>query len=502
MDEQQRQLLSNAQMAAADAAAIASGMSLDQLMEAAGRAVADETPPGNPVLVLCGPGNNGGDGFVAARLLAAAGRTVRVFADGPPKGAAARSAATLWAGDISPLAAFHPEAGCVVIDALFGAGLTGPITGPAAAAIARLNAAGCNVLSVDVPSGVDGDTGQQAGIAVQATTTVCFFRARPGHWLWPGRALRGALRIRDIGLTPAHLAGQAPFSEVNTPALWRSALPEPGTEAHKYRRGHCLVISGPALQTGAARLAATGALNAGAGAVTLTGDREALLVQAHHVTAIMLRETADAAALAALVAEGRHGSAVIGPAAGLGDVTSSRMAALLASEIALVLDADAITMLARQPELRRLRDNAAPMVLTPHAGEFERLFAGRPEADPAFAALPARLKESKLETARAAARLCGAILVLKGVDTVIAAPDGRVAINANAGPELATAGSGDVLAGIIGAHLAQGMPGFEAAAAGVWLHAHCGGLYGVGLTADRLVARVRPLVAFSQDIRA
>jgi hydroxyethylthiazole kinase-like uncharacterized protein yjeF len=502
MDERQRQLLSNAQMAAADAAAIASGVPLDRLMEAAGRAVADETPPGSPVLVLCGPGNNGGDGYVAARLLAAAGRMVRVFADGTPRSAAAARAAALWTGEISPLAVFHPEPGCVVIDALFGAGLAGPIAGPAAAAIARLNDAGCLVVAVDVPSGVDGDTGQAAGIAVRAATTVCFFRARPGHWLWPGRALRGALRIRDIGLMPAHLAGQAPSTHVNVPSLWRAALPEPGLDAHKYRRGHCLVISGPALHAGAARLAATGSLNAGAGAVTLAGDREALLVHAHHVTAIMLRETADAAALEALLAEGRHGSAVIGPAAGLGEATAARMEALLASGLALVIDADAITVLAGRPDLLAARRNAAPVVLTPHAGEFERLFAGRLDADAAYAALPARHRASKLEKARAAARLSGAILVLKGVDTVIAAPDGRAAINANAGPELATAGSGDVLAGIIGAHLAQGMPGFEGAAAGVWLHAHCGGLYGAGLTADRLVEQMKPLAAFRRDVRA
>jgi hydroxyethylthiazole kinase-like uncharacterized protein yjeF len=482
-------LLATAEMAAVDRAAVASGISIVQLMEAAGRAVADAAAGDQPVAVLCGPGNNGGDGYAAARLLARDGRTVEVFASSPPKeGGAAAHHAALWRGPVRNIEAFAPGDHLLVIDALYGAGLDRPIEGAAADAISRLNASDATTLSVDMPSGVNGDTGAPLGSVVQANLTVTFFRAKPGHWLWPGRGLRGQLIVADIGLTAEHLrlAKISPTIFQNAPGLWECTMPAPAPNAHKYDRGHCLVISGSELRTGASRLAARGALNAGAGAVTLAGDRDALRIHAAHVTAVMLRESASPAELNDLIATTRFASAIIGPAAGVGDATRRKLEALLARSIPAVVDADALTSLIDHLPLLRERPANAAAVLTPHEGEFERLFgdvAGEHTGG------------SKLDRTRRAAALVNAVVVHKGIDTVIAAPDGRAAINGNAGPELATAGSGDVLAGIIGAHLAQGMPAFEAAASAVYLHALCGAKFGAGLTSDRLVDLVSPLSA-------
>jgi NAD(P)H-hydrate epimerase len=514
-------LLTCAQMARVDAAAVAAGLSIDTLMAAAGHAIAEEAGRmldaaaghAGGVLVLCGPGNNGGDGYVAAAALARSGRTVRVvaLAEPPPASAAARAVA-LWQGPrLSPEEALAGSAlaphgagePALIIDAMFGAGLTRPLAGAAAALARAVNASGVPVLAVDVPSGLDGDTGQPAGgpgmgLAVQATRTLTFFRRKPGHVLWPGRALCGSVAVAEIGLTEQHLAGMAPKLWVNTPELWQLLVPVPRADRHKYSRGACLVLSGPELQTGAARLAAWAALHAGAGAVTLAGDRAALRIHAAHVTAIMLRPLETAADWPALLADARVGAVVVGPGAGLDAATGQRLEQALASPCPLVLDADALTLLAngaarllpRQPSGR----GRAATVLTPHAGEFARLFGPWLPRDADFAALLEAARASRLEQARAAARLAGAIVVLKGPDTVIAEPGGRAAITTNAGPELATAGSGDVLAGLIAAHLAEGMPAFEAAAAAVWLHGQTGSRLGVGLTADRLAAAVRPLI--------
>jgi hydroxyethylthiazole kinase-like uncharacterized protein yjeF len=495
------EILTTAEMAGVDAAAVESGISIDRLMQAAGRAVAEvlsaEHPMTVPIAVLCGPGNNGGDGYVAARALADRGYAVDVLANRRPKQDAAARAAARWGKRVRPLADFQPQSYGVVIDALYGAGLSRPITGEEAEVLSRVQQSGAVVFAIDVPSGLNGDTGHPVGPCVRAHRTITFFRMKPGHLLWPGRGMCGDVTIADIGLKADHTArALVPRLFRNTPALWRSALPAPSPDIHKYMRGHCLVVSGPELQTGASRLAATAALNNGAGAVTITGDREALRIHAAHVTAIMLRETSTSEAFAELLGEGRFGSVVIGPAAGVGAPTLARVQTARRTSLPLVLDADALTSLVG--ELRPFHDAAGEpyrCVMTPHAGEFARLFGPLLVADAGFASLPEILQTSKVEQARAAARLANAVVVFKGPDTVIAAPDGRSAINANAGPELATAGSGDVLSGLIGAHLACGMPAFEAAAAAVWLHGALGAEIGSGLTADRLVARVRPLAA-------
>lgn len=476
-------------MAAADRIAVATGVSSLELMEAAGRAVADAAigmaAAGSRVAVLCGPGNNGGDGFVAARVLAGAGYKVDVSCLVPVeqlRGDAAVMAGR-WSGPVRDAASasagllIAPPA-ALLIDALFGAGLSrglGAFEEGVADFVRTSGAAvGLKVLAVDVPSGVDGRTGAADPSTIPATRTVTFFRKKPGHLLMPARRLCGAVTVADIGI-PAEtvFAELAPKTFENGPALWRSLLPVLARDTHKYRRGHVLAVSGTAHRTGASRLAARAALRAGAGAVTLASPMDAVAVNAAHLTAVMIAPFDGADAFAALIGD-RFDAIVIGPACGVGPETRAMVEAMLSRrERAAVLDADALTSFAGDAaELCALTMSHGSAVLTPHEGEFGRLFGSLPG--------------SKLERARRAAEITGAVVVLKGADTVIAAPDGRAAINANAPPTLATAGSGDVLAGFIAGLLAQGMPGFEAACAGVWLHGECANRFGPGLIAEDL----------------
>jgi ADP-dependent NAD(P)H-hydrate dehydratase / NAD(P)H-hydrate epimerase len=297
-------------------------------------------------------------------------------------------------------------------------------------------------------------------------------------------------------LEPAPLDADALLFE-NTPQLWKSLLPHYPDDVHKYQRGHCLVISGPELKTGASRLAATAALNNGAGAVTIAGTKDALRIHATHVTAIMLEDAATAADCAALLLTKRFDAVIIGPAAGVGERTLAFIHVARNAGLPAVLDADALTSLVgHMPDYLQSASNLPLWVMTPHQGEFAKLFLPLLCNDPGFNALPHLRQSARVEQARAAARIARSVIVYKGFETVIAAPDGRAAINTNAGPELATAGSGDVLSGLIGAHLAAHMPAFEAAAAAVWLHGYLGAKIGTGLTADRLVAQIKPLAAF------
>jgi hydroxyethylthiazole kinase-like uncharacterized protein yjeF len=427
------------------------------------------------ILVLAGPGNNGGDGFVAASILRGAGRSVRVALLGARErltGDAARAAAAYD----GPLQALGPEtdiSAALIIDALFGAGLARPLTGDVAQVVERLNASGTPTLAVDLPSGVDGRTGALQGAAVRATRSVTFFRLKPGHLLMPGRLHCGRTDIADIGIPDSVLAEIRPSTFHNLPALWRRCLRPPRAADHKYARGHAFVVSGPASATGAARLAAAGALRAGAGAVTVASPPDAVLVNASQLTAIMVRECDGPAALSDLLADPRPKSIVIGPGNGVGAETRANVKAAMASAAAIVLDADALTSFAasRDELFASIKNRLPPVVMTPHEGEFARLFTnGGP----------------RLDRARSAAAASGAVVLLKGYDTVIAAPDGRAAINSNAPADLATAGSGDVLAGIVGALLAQGLPGFEAAAAAVWIHGAAATAVGRGLIAEDL----------------
>jgi len=466
------------------------------LMRRAGAAVAavvlERYPAATAADILCGPGNNGGDGYVVARLLDEAGMTVRVWALGTPKrGSDAATAAAECPLKPKPLATFSPTAGTVVVDALFGAGLSKAIEGDAASAIDACNAAGVSIVAVDLPSGVSGDSGKVLGAAFRAETTVTFFRKKPGHLLYPGRDLCGETVVADIGIRADVLPDIAPANFENTPRLWRQHFPHPSADTHKYARGHVGVLSGGPSSTGAARLSARAAARAGAGAVTLLSPGNALQVNAAHLTSIILRKADTIGDIAEWLGERKPAALVFGPGLGLGDKVGKLALDLIRTSKGLVrdivLDADALTHLARHRAafLKAFKAKGAPdIVLTPHEGEFTRVF-------PEFARDESL---SKLDRARRAAALSGATVILKGPDTVIASPDGRAAINANAAPWLATAGSGDVLAGVTAGLLAQGMPTFEAACAAVWLHGEAGSSFGPGLIAEDLPDLLPPLL--------
>lgn len=590
------ELLTNDEMAEADRRAVALGVPSLTLMENAGKAVADEAgkmvTPGSKIAVLCGPGNNGGDGFVAARTLNERGFDVRVACLVPVeqlKGDAAEMAKRL----ALPVSGITNDSfgNGLIIDALFGAGLSRPLAGREAGIVEALNTGERRILSVDVPSGLNGTTGAAEGPVIRATRTITFFRKKPGHVLMPGRALCGDVIVTDIGIpetvlepslslrvalargegqgegrqqpiVPAATPHPAPLpmqeksmgrgsaldhlsARENYPGLWVSHFPRARLDGHKYSRGHALVVSGPAFKSGAARLAARGALRIGAGLVTVASPPSALPENAAHLTAMMIKPCGDARDLAEILEDKRKNAVLIGPGAGVGEETRELVLAALGSGAAVVLDADALTSFAqmrdensssvgfgftgatlkhtagpealfsvirarafllplgrRSPEggyegavssnevvARPLthdfplihdspltpRGEGVRVVITPHEGEFARLFPN-----------VAALGSSKLERAREAAKRSGAIVVLKGPDTVIAHPDGQAAINTNAPPYLATAGSGDVLAGFIAGLLAQGMSAFDAACAAVWLHGECANAFGVGLIAEDL----------------
>ena len=467
------ELLTPAEMYRADALAVKAGIASLDLMEAAGRAVADEIVRrygARPVLVLCGPGNNGGDGFVAARLLKAWGWPVRLALLGERERLAGDAAAMAarWDGPVEQ--GITIGGARLIVDALFGAGLARDFPAEVAGAI---NDAGCPIFAVDVPSGLDGLTGRPRGGCVAADVTVTFFRRKPGHVLMPGRMLCGEVVVAGIGIPDSVLQDIRPRDSINA----EIRRPTPSPAGHKYSRGHAVVVSGGSLHTGASRLAAEAALRSGAGLVTLSGTREALAVHAAQLSAVMLSD----ADLSVLLADRRKNAVCIGPAAGVGVDTRDLVETILMSGAAAVLDADALSSFAAEDErLFRLVEmgGGRPVVMTPHEGEFGRIFKDLDKED-----------DSKLERARAAAARSGAVVVLKGADTVIAAPDGRGRVNVNAPPWLATAGSGDVLAGIVTALLAQGMPGFEAACAAVWLHGDAARRHGArGLTAETLLA--------------
>jgi ADP-dependent NAD(P)H-hydrate dehydratase / NAD(P)H-hydrate epimerase len=479
------ELLTTAEMAEADRQTIAAGVPGIRLMERAGRAVADAVRArfrgGSRVLVVAGPGNNGGDGFVAARLLAVDGYSVAVAMVGEVvrlKGDAAL-AAKQWTGPTVAVDAGALDDADVIIDAQFGAGLDRPVEGLARTMIESMNAHPAPVVAVDLPSGINGTTGAVMGSAVNAARTVTFFRKKPGHLLLPGRLHCGAISIADIGIPDMVLTSIAPQTFENTPPLWREHFPHPSEAGHKYDRGHAVVASGPSWSTGAARLAARGALRAGAGLVTIASPREALAVNATTNLAVMVRPVDGAEELTWFLADRRFNAFAIGPGVGVGEGTCDLVLAALAGERAVVLDADAITSFSGRPArlAEALRQRQRATILTPHEGEFLRYFG----------ALDQKTKVgSKLERARLAARITNVIVLLKGPDTVVAAPDGRASIAANAPAYLASAGSGDVLTGIATGLLAQGMPAFEAASAAVWLHGEAARLFGPGLISEDL----------------
>jgi hydroxyethylthiazole kinase-like uncharacterized protein yjeF len=488
------ELLTPREMAAADRLAIAAGTPGVVLMERAGAAVADEAMrlarTAGRIAVLCGPGGNGGDGFVAARLLGERGYCVQLALLGDRnslRGDAALVAAR-WDGAVAPAASLDLAEADLVIDALYGAGLDRDLTGAARDCVERINryaATGRPVLAVDVPSGVDGESGAERGAAVRASVSVTFFRLKPGHLLLPGRAHCGRLALADIGIGAATLGAIGPQAFANVPAVWRHAFPDLSADSNKYSRGAALVLSGGASHTGAARLAARAALRAGAGLVALASPLDAVAVNAAHSTAVMVAPFDGAAGFAELLFDPRRNAIVIGPGAGLGPATRELVETALARKggaaapRAFVLDADALTSFAGEAAALAALTGGGRVdtVITPHDGEFARLFKGNAEITEA---------PSKLARARAAARFLGAVVVSKGADTVVAEPGGRATIGYDLPPTLATAGSGDVLAGFIGGLLAQGMPAFEAASCAVWLHGAAARAFGPGLIAEDL----------------
>ena len=475
-------LLTCAEMGRADAAAIAGGVPGIDLMEAAGRAVADAVTanyPRQPVVALCGPGNNGGDGFVAARHLQARRWPVRVALLGERRALKGDAAWAVggWGGEVAPLSRDLLDGRPLVIDALFGAGLTRPIEGIAGELIDRINDEALATVAVDVPSGLHGDSGAIMGHAPMAARTVTFFRAKPGHYSLEGLRRCGALEVSDIGISPAVLREIAPRLWLNAPALWQSHLRRAERADHKYARGHATILAGE-IATGAARLAALGARRAGAGLVTIATPPSALSVYQAAEPGNLVTSCEDADAFARLLEDERRNAILAGPGSGVGTRTRGAVLAALATRRPVVLDADAVTVFAKSPA-ELFAAVQGQVLLTPHEGEFRRLF-------PDLTEIPA-----KVERARQAAGRSGATVLLKGPDTVVASPDGRAVINVHASPGLATAGAGDVLAGIAVGLMAQGLSAFAAAAAAAWVHGECALRFGrSGLIAEDLVVQL------------
>ncbi len=490
-------------MGAADRFAIQHGRSGAALMDAAGagiaRAVVKRWAPRRTAL-LCGPGNNGGDGWEAAVQLARAGWSVEVFTLGDTaalKGDAARAAAC-WDGPVSTVDACDPAQFELVIDALFGAGLSRPLEGEAARLAEACTAAradGLVVVSADVPSGIDGDLARGPangeGPAFIADLTVTFHRLKPAHLLQPGRAACGEIALVDIGIPAGWRDAAPPCARINGPDLWNAPGLDLAIGAHKHTRGRLCVLTGPAGASGAARLTGEAGLVGGAGFITLLCPPDALPECAASTRALVTRSFDPKSDFAAVLDLHRTNAAVLGPGAGTGQDTHRRVLSALKHAAPLVLDADALTAFEAEPETL-FAAFKGPAILTPHAGEFARLFPD----------LSARSDLNKIEITRLAAARAGAVVVHKGPDTVIAAPNGDVRVNVHASARLATAGTGDVLAGLAGAFLAQGADPFDAASAAVWIHGEAGRGCGPGATVETVLARLPDALVALADRRA
>lgn len=456
-------LILPAAMAEVDRQTIAKGTPGFTLMRRAGRALAAAARDrwrGETIRVLVGPGNNGGDGLVAARFLKDWGFEVDValIKDAAALKGDAAAALAFWNGPTSPLD-LPPDlpASSLTIDSLFGAGLDRALSGAAVAWAERSPA--LEVIAADLPSGVHGASGALTGPAFKAAVTVTFGRAKPGHFLLPGGERAGDVRIVPIGLDAQALDAAASGVRLNDPSLWRNALPARTPAANKYSFGHAAIVAGPASGRGAASLAARAAAGAGAGLVSLLCAADAMHAYTANPNAILLHPLPTGPSLKAALADERLNAWLIGPAHGVGDETRTRVLEILRAPRSAVLDADALTSFEARPA--DLFDAiAGPCVLTPHGGEVRRLF-------PDLAHHPG----GKIEAARSMAERSGAVVIFKGYDSVIAAPTGAVRVQPWNDPRLATAGSGDVLAGIVTGLMAQGLSAFDAAACGVWLHA-------------------------------
>jgi ADP-dependent NAD(P)H-hydrate dehydratase / NAD(P)H-hydrate epimerase len=475
------ELLTAEEMNRAEKLAAEAGTSTLTMMENAGRAVAEEVvrrfPRGSRVSVLCGPGNNGGDAFVCARFLRERGYQVRLGLMGrrddlprDPKEMARR-----WDEAIEPLSLQMLEGAQIIVDGIYGTGLRDDVGGIPAQIIEEVTARALPVVAIDVPSGIDATRGTVHGVAFKAAATVTFFRRKTGHVLLPARLYCGDVRAVDIGIPATVLEDIAPGAFANDPEFWLRFFPKLKIDGHKYDRGHAVVVSGPMERTGAGRLAARTALRSGSGIVTVASSKPAFYINASQLTAVMVDPYDGPAGLADLLSDTRITTALIGPGAGIDPDVKDLVTSVLQSQATAVLDAEGLTAFSETPA--ELFDHIkgrlpALTIMTPHEGEFNKVF---PEL---------KSEPSKLDRARRAAEISGAVIILKGPDTVVAHPGGLGAVSENAPPWLATAGSGDVLAGLVTGLAAQGMAAFDAAAAAVWIHGEIAQAFGPGLIAE------------------
>jgi NAD(P)H-hydrate epimerase len=480
-------LLDTASARAIDKAAIAAGTPEIDLMERAGAAataaiVAHWQP--RPTLVLAGPGNNGGDGFVVARLLAESGWPVRVagMKQRDQLTGAAALAAGRWRGPVEDL---KPEALAgveLIVDALFGIGLARPLDGTVRAVVEAANASPAPIVAIDIPSGVESDSGAVMGVAIEAEVTVTFFRRKPGHLLLPGRDLAGEVIVSDLGVADAVYASVPAAIFANAPDLWRDAFPWPTAGSHKYTRGHAVVLGGTKI-TGAARLAAHAAQRVGAGLVTIAADPSVVPIYAAWRADLLISTVATSQDFVDLLSDRRLNAVLLGPGSGADARLAAAIGAALDAGAGIVLDADAFRVLA-EPNGLLARLNGR-VLMTPHEGEFARVF-GSPAP--------------RIHAVVKAAAKTGASVLLKGSDTVVADPDGKVVINSGAPPELATAGSGDVLAGLAVGLLANRLSPTLAALIACWLHGKAASLFGPGLVAGDLPDSVPRALAILRDL--
>lgn len=469
-------VLTASQMQQADAATIASGTAGFTLMQQAGQGAArwiQKRYAPRPTAIFCGTGNNGGDGYVVAQALDKAGWPVQLIVIGEPTSDDAKQAAAHYEGPRNV-----SMQGCeLVIDAIFGTGLSRPIEGKAAQMIDWINAAHLPVIALDIASGIDATSGVVHGTAIYATHTLSFCRKKRGHLLMPGKEYAGEVTLIPIGISDATIASLDAKCEENHPDIWRAHFPSFDTAHHKYSKGHVAIIGGNEM-IGAAKLAATGALRAGAGMASVLCEPSVWPIYAASLTSVMAKPC-EQMQIQAHLRDSRINSWLIGPGAGVTPRTRMLAEEILQAQRPTVLDADALSVFA--PDAAALRDMIrGPAILTPHEGEFKRLFHAQPWVDDA----------DKCQRAAKAAAWLGAVIILKGPDTVIAAPDGRLIINSDAPPTLATAGSGDVLAGLCAGLIAQTMPAFEAVAAAVWIHGQAAHLAGRGLIAEDLPSKI------------
>lgn len=481
-------LLTPEQTRAADAWAINNGASGLSLMEAAGKAVAEITAEylGSPsdvsgdIIVLCGPGNNGGDGYVTARYLNSRGYPVSLMTSCSAESLTgdAKEMAGRWAGGQTAIDTDKFHKASVIVDALFGTGLSRAIDGELVDVITAVNKSSALKVAVDMPSGLCAATGQPLGPCVKADVTVTFFKKKVGQTVAPGRFLCGGqehIHIADIGIPDSSISALGVDSFENSPSLWGVAVPYAGPATHKYHRGHLLVLGGKEPTLGASRLAALAGLRVGAGLITLAAPSETYAIQAAALTDIMVRHFDEAAGFMDIANDTRIGTVLMGPGAGVSEQTAALVHEMARSRKNLVLDADALTSLVNRLDGLLPDAGGTDVVLTPHDGEFMRLF---PDIAIDF---------DRVAAARQAAELSGCYVVLKGVSTVIAGPDGRAAITTNAPAWLSVGGTGDILSGAIAGFMAQGMPAFEAACAGVWVQGEAAMRAGRGLIASDLL---------------